>query len=364
MSYIAFEPRPVLILAGGTGGHIFPGIAVARALHALAVPVLWLGSADGMETRLVPASGIAIETIAVRALRGKGVLRLLASPWLIARAVLQALAVLRKHRPRAVISFGGFAAGPGGIAAWLLKVPLLVHEQNRTPGITNRILARMARQLLCGFPDSFPGRDCHWLGNPVRAELTALPLPAQRLRANDAALHLLVLGGSQGARVLNQTLPIVLARLGTAVPYQVRHQCGANQRDATHDAYSRMQVRAGIEPFIEDMAAAYAWADLVICRAGALTLAELCAVGAASVLVPYPHAVDDHQTRNAEFMVAQSAAVLLPESPDLARHLAAQILRLHRDRASLLAMAQAARALAQPHAAEQVAEAIIAQASP
>lgn len=364
MSYIPFEPRPVVILAGGTGGHIFPGIAVARALHARGVPVLWLGSADGMETRLVPASGIAIETIRVRAVRGKGLLRLLASPWVIARAVLQALAILRKHRPRAVISFGGFAAGPGGIAAWLLKTPLLVHEQNRAPGITNRILVRIARQVLCGFPDSFPGRQSQWLGNPVRAQLTALPEPADRMREHDDALHLLVLGGSQGARALNQTLPIVMARLGTAVPYQVRHQCGANQRDATRANYERMQVRASIEPFIEDMAAAYAWADLVICRAGALTLAELCAVGVASVLVPYPHAVDDHQTRNAEFLSEQSAAVLLPESPDLARHLAAQILRLHRDRVSLLAMAQAARALAQPHAATEVAEAIIAEALP
>lgn len=364
MSLIPFEPRPVVILAGGTGGHIFPGIAVARALHVRGVPVLWLGSADGMETRLVPASGIAIETISVRAVRGKGLLRLLASPWVIARAVLQALAILRKHRPRAVISFGGFAAGPGGIAAWLLKMPLLVHEQNRAPGITNRILVRIARQVLCGFPDSFPGRQSQWLGNPVRTQLTALPEPAKRMREHDDALHLLVLGGSQGARALNQTLPIVLARLGTAVPYQVRHQCGANQRDATGANYERMQVRASIEPFIEDMAAAYGWADLVICRAGALTLAELCAVGVASVLVPYPHAVDDHQTRNAEFLSEQSAAVLLPESPDLARHLAAQILRLHRDRVSLLAMAQAARALAQPDAATQVAEAIIAEASP
>lgn len=363
MSYIPFEPLPVVILAGGTGGHIFPGIAVARALHARGVPVLWLGSAAGMETRLVPAAGIAIETIAVRAVRGKGVLRLLLSPFVVARAVLQSLAVLRKHRPRAVISFGGFAAGPGGIAAWLLKTPLLVHEQNRAPGMTNRILMRIARQVLCGFPDSFPGRTTQWLGNPVREPLTVVPAPELRLVQREDALRILVLGGSQGARALNQALPLALARLGSAVPYQVRHQCGANQHDVTRTAYARMQVLASIEPFIEDMVAAYAWADLVICRAGALTLAELCAVGAASVLVPYPHAVDDHQTHNAEFLSQHAAAVLLPESPDLARHLAAEIVRLHRDRATLLAMAQAARALAQPRAAEQVADAIIAEAS-
>lgn len=363
MSYIPFEPRPVLILAGGTGGHIFPGIAVARALHARGVPVLWLGSAGGMETRLVPAAGIAIETINVRAVRGKGLVRLLLSPFAIARAVLQSVAVLRKHRPRAVISFGGFAAGPGGVAAWLLKTPLLVHEQNRAPGLTNRILVRIARQVLCGFPDTFPGRTSQWLGNPVRAPLTDLPPPDQRVRGNGDALRILVLGGSQGARALNQALPVALARLGSAVPYQVRHQCGANQHEVTRTAYARMQVLAGIEPFIEDMAAAYVWADLVICRSGALTLAELCAVGVASVLVPFPHAVDDHQTRNAEFLTEHAAAVLLPESPDLARHLAAEILRLHRDRVTLLAMAQAARTLARPHAAEQVVDAIITEAA-
>lgn len=362
MNHIPFEPQPVLILAGGTGGHIFPGIAVARMLHARAVPVLWLGSDGGMETRLVPAAGIAIETIGVRAVRGKGVLRLLLSPFVVARAVLQSLAVLRRHRPRAVVSFGGFAAGPGAIAAWLLKTPLLVHEQNRAPGMTNRILVRIARQVLCGFPDSFPGRATQWLGNPVRAQLTQLPEPAKRMREHDGAMRILVLGGSQGAQALNQALPVALARLGTAVPYQVRHQCGANQHDATSKGYARMQVLASIEPFIDDMAAAYAWADLVICRSGALTLAELCAVGVASVLVPFPHAVDDHQTRNAEFLSEHAAAVLVPQSPDLARHLAAEILRLHRDRVTLLAMAQAARALAQPRAAEQVAEAIIAEA--
>ncbi|PKM10942.1 MAG: undecaprenyldiphospho-muramoylpentapeptide beta-N-acetylglucosaminyltransferase [Gammaproteobacteria bacterium HGW-Gammaproteobacteria-5] len=363
MNHIPYEPQPVLILAGGTGGHIFPGIAVARALHARGVPVLWLGSAGGMETRLVPAAGVAIETINVRAVRGKGVLRMLLSPFVIARAVLQSIALLRKHRPRAVISFGGFAAGPGGIAAWLLKTPLLVHEQNRAPGLTNRILVRLARQVLCGFPDSFPGLNTQWLGNPVREALTTLPEPAKRVRNADDAFHILVLGGSQGARALNQALPVALARLGTSVPFQIRHQCGANQHDVTGKGYARMQVHASIEPFIEDMAAAYAWADLVICRAGALTLAELCAVGVASVLVPFPHAVDDHQTRNAEFLSQQSAAVLLPESPDLARHLAVEIVRLHRDRVSLLAMAQAAQALAQPRAAEHVAEAIIAQAA-
>lgn len=360
---IAFEPRPVLILAGGTGGHIFPGIAVAMALHALGVPVLWLGSDGGMETRMVPAAGIAIETIGVRGVRGKGPLRLVLAPFAIARAIVQALGVLRRHRPRAVISFGGFAAGPGGIAAWLLKMPLLVHEQNRAPGFTNRVLARIARQVLCGFPDGFPGRPSQWLGNPVREVLTRVAEPAKRLRAHDDTLHILVIGGSQGAQALNRALPVALARLGTAVPYQVRHQCGANQHEATSTAYARMQVNARIEPFIEDMADAYTWADLVICRAGALTLAELCAVGVASVLVPYPHAVDDHQTRNAQFLAEQSAAVLLPESPDLARQLANEIARLHRDRVTLLAMAQAARALAQPNAAAHVAEAIISEAT-
>lgn len=370
--------QPVMILAGGTGGHIFPGIAVAQALRQRQVPVLWLGSVGGMETRLVPAAGLPIETIVVRALRGKGALRLLLAPLAMLRALAQALRVMARTKPRAVISFGGFAAGPGGIAAWLLRRPLLVHEQNRAPGLTNRILVRVASDILCGFPDAFPGRPSQWLGNPVRAAIAAVSPPEQRLRDRGPALRVLVIGGSQGARVLNTAVPDALARLpgGCSRPslgcaalglppgaatLRIRHQCGTAMYDATRKSYADAGIAASVEPFIEDMAAAYAWADLVVCRAGALTLAELCAVGVPSVLVPFAQAVDDHQTRNAEFLRDRGAALLLPEGPDLAQRLTAAVARLHGDADERLRMAQAARSLARVDAAERVADAILAR---
>lgn len=352
--------RPVLILAGGTGGHIFPGLAVAQALRQRQVPVLWLGAIGGMETRLVPAAGIALETIAVQALRGKGALRLLAAPFALLRALAQALRVLVRARPRAVISFGGFAAGPGGIAAWLLRRPLLVHEQNRAPGFTNRVLVRFASAILSGFPDVFRGRNSQWLGNPVRTAILAVAPPEQRLSARDGAMRVLVIGGSQGARALNAALPEALARLPADAMPQVRHQCGAAMFDATRTAYAAANIAATVEPFIEDMAAAYAWADLVVCRAGALTLAELCAAGVGSVLVPFAQAVDDHQTRNAEFLRDHGAALLLPEGPDLPLRLANAIAQLQADHAERLRMALAARGLARSDAAERVADAILA----
>jgi len=362
MSRVVSSAQPVVILAGGTGGHIFPGIAVAQALRQRQVPVLWLGAVGGMETRLVPAAGIRLETIAVRALRGKGAWRLLLAPLALLRALAQALRVLARSQPRAVISFGGFAAGPGGIAAWLLRRPLLVHEQNRAPGLTNRLLVRFASDILCGFPDAFHARASQWLGNPVRDAITALAPPEQRLGARSGGMRLLVIGGSQGARALNVALPDALSRLPAGIAVQVRHQCGAVQFETTCQAYVDVAVAASVEPFIEDMAAAYAWADLVVCRAGALTLAELCAAGVASVLVPFAQAVDDHQTRNAEFLRDHGAALLLPEGADLALRLVAVIARLYHDRAQRLAMAQAARALARADAAERVADAILARA--
>jgi UDP-N-acetylglucosamine--N-acetylmuramyl-(pentapeptide) pyrophosphoryl-undecaprenol N-acetylglucosamine transferase len=353
---------PVLILAGGTGGHIFPGLAVAQALRARDVPVVWLGSAGGMETRLVPQAGIAIETISVRGVRGKGALALLKAPFLLARAVWQALCVLRRLRPRAVLSFGGFAAGPGGLGAWLLRRPLLVHEQNRAPGLTNRVLARLARRVLCGFPGSFRGRDAETVGNPVRPEIAAVPAPAQRFAGRGGATRLLVLGGSQGAHSLNVALPQVLARLPEASRPQVRHQCGERHADKCREVYAGAGVTASVEPFIADMAEAYGWADLVVCRAGALTLAELCAAGVGALLVPYPNAVDDHQTRNAEFLVERGAARLLPEGEGFEDRLFAAAQPLLADAPARLAMAEAARAAALPQAAQAVAAIVIEEA--
>ena len=273
---------PVMILAGGTGGHIFPGLAVAAALQARGVPVVWLGADGGMETRLVPPRGIAIDTIAVKGLRGKGVAALLGAPFRVLAAVRAASRILDSRAPRAVVSFGGYAAGPGGIAARLRRTPLIVHEQNRAPGMTNRVLARFAQRVLTGFPQTFRRGNEEVVGNPVRGEIAMLPEPAQRLVQHNGALRLLVLGGSQGARALNAAMPKALAGLRGAI--EVRHQCGEKLREEAEHAYADARIAASVEPFIADMAAAYAWADLVVCRAGALTLAELCAAGVGSLL--------------------------------------------------------------------------------
>lgn len=361
MSAIAASEAPVLILAGGTGGHIFPGLAVAAALRARDVPVLWLGAEGGMETRLVPQHDIAIETIAISGVRGKGVGALLRAPLRVLAAIRAAAKVLARHRPRAVVSFGGFAAGPGGIAAVLARVPLLVHEQNRAPGFTNRVLSKFARAVLVGFPDAFPGRET-LVGNPVREVIAKVAPPAERFAGRgDDRLHLLVLGGSQGARALNAAVPQALRQLQGA-GIAVRHQCGEKLRAETADAYAAAGIEASIEPFIADMAAAYAWADLVVCRAGALTIAELCAAGVGSVLVPLPTAVDDHQTKNAQYVVQRRAGVLLRQDGDLADKLAMELRNLVLDPGKRLFMAEAARSLARIDAAERVADAVLKEA--
>lgn len=352
------DARPVLILAGGTGGHIFPGLAVAHALRARGVAVAWLGADGAMETRLVPPHGIELDTLAIRGVRGKGIGTLLRAPFALAAAVRHALRVVRARCPRAVVSFGGFAAGPGGLAARLSGVPLVVHEQNRAPGLTNRVLSHVAERVLTGFPDTFAGRAEQWVGNPVRAEIAAVPPPATRFEHRDGPLRVLVLGGSQGARALNAAVPRAVATLRGEHAFEVLHQAGATLHDEALAAYRDAGVNARVEPFIADMAAAYAWADLVVCRAGALTLAELCAVGVGSVLVPFPAAVDDHQTKNAQFLVERDAARLLSQSDALADRLTATLRDLA-DRSALLRMADAARMLARPEAAERVASIVL-----
>lgn len=359
---VAALDSPVMILAGGTGGHIFPGLAVARALRERSVPVLWLGADGGMETRLVPANDFAIETIAVRGLRGKNLVTTLSAPFVVLRSLLQALSVLRRVRPRAVVSFGGFAAGPGGLAAWLLRRPLVVHEQNRAPGLTNRVLARVARRVLCGFPDSFAGVASETVGNPVRPEIAALPPPSERFAEHRGALRLLVLGGSQGARAINSTVPRVIASLASAASFDIRHQCGEKMLEETRRAYLEAGVAASIEPFITDMAAAYGWADLVIGRAGALTIAELCAAGVGSVLVPFPGAVDDHQARNADYLRERGGGDWLRQDADLESGLKQRLQSLLADRSRLLVMATAARAASFPNAAQRVADIALQEA--
>lgn len=354
---VSATPAPVMIFAGGTGGHIFPGLAVAAALRARNVPVVWLGANGGMETRLVPQHGIAIETIAISGLRGKGVGTLLRAPLRVLSAIRAAANVLHRHRPRAVVSFGGFAAGPGGIASAIAGVPLLVHEQNRAPGMTNRVLAMFARRVLTGFPDSFPGKETV-VGNPVRDVISAISPPAQRFAEVSSRLRVLVLGGSQGARALNVALPKALTQL-QGIDFDVRHQCGEKMRDDAERAYADANVTASVEAFIADMAAAYAWADIVVCRAGALTLAEVCAAGVSSVLVPLPTAVDDHQTKNGLYLVERGAAVLLKQDDTLADRLAKTLRELAGDPTKRLAMAEAARSLAKPDAADRVADIVL-----
>lgn len=356
------DARPVVIMAGGTGGHIFPGLAVARELRARGVPVTWLGATGAMETRLVPPQGIAIDTLPIAGIRGKGKLALLGAPFRIMRAVRAAGFALRARKPRAVVAFGGFASGPGGLAGRLLGVPLIVHEQNRAPGMTNRILARFCRRLLVGFPGSFASGE-ELVGNPVRAEIAAIAAPEQRLSGRDGPLRVLVVGGSQGARVLNQAVPAAVAALAGQAQFQIRHQSGEKLFAEAQAAYQQADVAAEVSPFIADMAQAFAWADLVVCRAGASTLAELCAVGVPAVLVPFAAAVDDHQTRNAQYLVEHGAAVLLKQDAGLAAALQQTLQQLHDDPARRMAMAQAARGLARVDAAARIADIILEEST-
>ncbi len=348
---------PVLIMAGGTGGHVFPALSVANALRDRGIAVVWLGVPDSMESRLVPAQGFPIEWVRVAGIRGKGLLAWALAPLRIAKAVMQAGSVLRRIRPRAVLGAGGFVSGPGGIAAWLLRIPLVVHEQNAIAGMTNRWLARLAVQVLEAFPGSFgPGVEARCIGNPVRTDIAALPLPALRFAGRKNPARVLVIGGSQGAQRLNLCVPEALARLALQARPQVRHQTGARGLEAARAAYAEAGVEAELLPFIDDMAGAYAWADLAVCRAGALTIAELQAAGLGALLVPYPAAVDDHQTKNAAGLVGSGAARLVQERDLTAELLGALIAELTGSRAKLLAMAEAARAAAVTDAAARIAD--------
>lgn len=351
----------VMIMAGGTGGHVFPALAVARELRdAHGAEILWMGTAAGLEARVVPAAGFASEWIPVSGLRGKGALSWLTAPLRVLRAVWAALAVQRRHQPRFVLGMGGFASGPGGLAARLLGKPLVIHEQNAVAGLTNRMLARIANRVLQAFPNTFPAsRKAVTVGNPVRAEILALPQPAKRLAGRSGPLRLLVVGGSLGALALNKLLPEAIRLLPPEQRPEVWHQAGRTI-EAAQQAYAGLDAEMGealrLVEFIEDMDAAYAWADLVICRAGALTVAELAAAGLPSLLVPFPYAVDDHQTRNGQYLVDAGAALLIAESELNAQRLLAAIQPLLNDRARLLAMAEAARGCAWPRATQDIVE--------
>ena len=356
--------RPVLIMAGGTGGHVFPALAVAERLRARGVPVVWMGTRRGLEATLVPQAGIAMEWISVAGVRGKGLGQKLATPLMIGRALWQARAILQRLQPSVVLGMGGFASGPGGLMARLLGIPLVVHEQNAIAGLTNRILARIASQVLQAFPQAFPAaRQALTVGNPVRQPIANLPAPAERFAEREGRLRLLVLGGSQGARALNQLVPQALALLQERERPEVWHQAGGQLHQAAEAAYREAGITtARLTPFIEDMAEAYGWADLVVCRAGALTIAELAAAGVGALLAPFPFAVDDHQTANARFLEQGEAALIVQQAELSAEWLAAILRDLLGDRSQLLRMAEAARSLAQIEAAEHVARICLDQA--
>jgi UDP-N-acetylglucosamine--N-acetylmuramyl-(pentapeptide) pyrophosphoryl-undecaprenol N-acetylglucosamine transferase len=347
--------RPVMILAGGTGGHIFPALAVAEVLRQRSIPVVWLGTRAGLEARLVPAAQIPLEWLDIGGLRGKGAGGWLRAPWALTRSLRQALQALRRRRPRSVLGMGGYVAGPGGVAARLLGIPLVVHEQNSVPGLTNRLLSGIAQRVLTGFDGVF-GRRAQFVGNPVRADIAGLPAPEQRYAGHDGALRLLVLGGSLGARALNETVPAALARLPADARPAVRHQAGSRTLEIARQHYARHDVAGEVSAFIDDMAEAYAWADLVICRAGALTVAELAAAGLPAVFVPFPHAVDDHQSGNARHLVDAGAARMIRESELTPEALGDVLVELLAGRRVLLDMARRARALGRPDAAARVAD--------
>ena len=345
----------ITIMAGGTGGHVFPALAVAHELAARGWQVSWLGTPDSFESRVVPAQGFELDTIASFRLRGQGVLNLILAPLRLLRALVQAWRVLRRRRPQVVLGMEGFASGPGGLISRVLGMPLVVHEQNAIPGMTNRWLARVATRVLEAFPGSFPATTgAQAVGNPIRAEITTLPEP--RVIDGQRPLHLLVMGGSLGAQALNVQVPASLAKIDAAERPDVRHQAGRGKLESTREAYRQHGVEAEVEEFLEDMATAYTWADLIVCRAGALTVSELMAAGLASVLVPFPFAVDDHQTANARFLSEAGAAQLVQQSALDADRLSALLRELLSDRARIHDMAQSAYRLARRDAARRVAD--------
>jgi UDP-N-acetylglucosamine--N-acetylmuramyl-(pentapeptide) pyrophosphoryl-undecaprenol N-acetylglucosamine transferase len=353
----AAADSPVVIMAGGTGGHVFPALAVAKVLRERGVPVVWLGVPSSMESRLVPANGFPIEWVRVRGVRGKGAGAWAAAPFRIAAAVLQSVRILKRLRPRAVLGAGGYVSGPGGIAAWLLRIPLLIHEQNAIAGLTNRWLSRFASRVLEAFPGSFPARiRALTVGNPVRADIASIADPAARFAGRTGRARLLVFGGSQGAQRLNAAVPLALSRLDPSRRPLVRHQAGERGIEAARAAYHELEVEAEVLPFIDDMAAAYAWADLALCRAGAMTVAELQAAGLGALMVPLAVATDDHQTKNAEVMVRIGAGRVLQERDLTPDTLSADLAELTADRPRMLKMAQAARAARNVGAASSLAD--------
>jgi UDP-N-acetylglucosamine--N-acetylmuramyl-(pentapeptide) pyrophosphoryl-undecaprenol N-acetylglucosamine transferase len=354
----------VLIMAGGTGGHVFPALAAARVLRERGYEPLWLGTKRGMEAKLVPQHQIPMEWITITGVRGKNVATLLLAPFKLTRAIWQSLKVMRRVRPAVVLGAGGFVSGPGGIAAWLSRRPLVIHEQNAIAGMTNRWLSRFARCVLEAFPNSFPSRvKAQCVGNPVRREIASLPAPEQRYAERKGPLRVLVIGGSQGAARLNAVVPAAIAEIDAPMRPLVIHQAGERHIAQARELYTKHNVQADVRAFIDDMAEMYAWADLIVCRSGALTVSEIAAAGLPAIFVPFAAAVDDHQTRNAMFLVDAHAAVLIPESDLTPRRLTDELQTLlNSGRSRLAQMASDARRIAKIDADARLADACVAAA--
>ena len=343
----------LMVMAGGTGGHVMPAMAVADALKEKGWNIVWLATEGGLENRLIAGKGYDVAMIRMSGVRGKGLLRWLSLPFQLLRACLQSRRAMRSYRPDVVLGMGGFAAFPGGLMARMMRYPLVIHEQNSVAGLTNRVLAKFADQVLAAFPAAF-GERAELVGNPVRSEIAALPVPEQRYFGRTGPLRILVVGGSLGAQILNTVVPQALALLPAATRPRVIHQAGTKHIETLVENYRKAGVEAETRAFIEDMADMYAWCDLVICRAGALTIAEIAAAGVASILVPFPHAVDDHQTGNARHLADSGAALLVPQ-PDLTPQYLARLLA-NFNRSALQDMAEKARALGLPQATQSVAQ--------
>lgn len=350
------DKQPVMITAGGTGGHVYPGLAIARVLMDQDIPVVWLGTHNGLEARVVPEAGIEMAWLEVAGVRGKGAGALLMAPFRITKALLQSYKILKKHRPAALLGMGGFVAGPGGLMASLMGIPVLIHEQNAVAGTTNKLLSRFATEVFEGFPGTFSTKlEAIPTGNPVRMDIANIPPPEERIKGHDGIFKVLVIGGSLGAKILNETVPRALCQLPKEAQIQVVHQAGEATLELAKKTYAAAGVEAHIVPFIEDMAGAYAWADIIICRSGALTVAEVAATGLAAIMVPYPHAIDDHQTENARYLADAGAAVVIPQD-QLSFDVLAEILEgFMRAPQELVAMSVRSRTLAKPSATVEVA---------
>lgn len=353
--------KKILIMAGGTGGHVIPALTVAEALRGRGAEVEWLGTPRGLENELVPKANFPLHHISISGWRGSAVTKWAVAPFLLARAYLQAKRIIKLVNPDVVLGMGGFASGPGGLAARACHKTLIIQEQNAVPGLTNRVLARFADQVFEAFPGSFPlKRAAITTGNPVRASIAQLPSPRERLLRREDKIRLLILGGSQGAQALNEAVPKALAMLASEERPQVWHQTGKHNYNETRRSYQVLSLQAQIDPFIDNMDKAYAWADLVVCRAGALTLTELMAAGLGSLLIPYPYAADDHQTRNAEYLVKAQAAVILPQKQLTPARLTEVLHQLINNRERLLLMADFAHRLYHSDATEKIVQACLA----